>query len=47
MEALEEMALESYDLIIGLELSEVAVIAALRRLRVEARRRAEARWIEA
>jgi transposase len=47
MEALEEMALESYDRIIGLELSEVALsIAALRRLRVEARRRAEARWIE-
>jgi hypothetical protein len=43
MEALEEMALESYDRVIGLELSEVAVDCCIqRRLRVEARRRAEA-----
>jgi transposase len=47
MEALKGMALESYDRIIGLELSEVAVDWCIqRRLRVEARRQAEARWIE-
>ena len=47
MEALEEMALESYDRIIGLELSEVAIdCAASLKLRVEAIGQAEARWIE-
>ncbi len=47
MEILEEIALESYDRIIGPEPSEVAIDCCVqRRLRVETRRRAEARWIE-
>jgi hypothetical protein len=45
MEALEEIALESYDRIIGLELCEVAVDCCIqKRLYVEGRRQAEARW---
>ena len=44
MDELEEMARESYDRVVGLELSEVAVDCCIqRRLHVEARRREEAR----
>ena len=48
METLEELALESYDRYIGLELADVAVDGCIqRRPLAGARRRAKARWIVA
>jgi transposase len=45
MEALKEMALESYDRIIGLELCEVAIDGCIqRRPLAEVRKRVKARW---
>ncbi len=43
MEELEEMARESYDRVVGLELSEVAVDCCITKAHVGARRREEAR----
>jgi transposase len=48
MEALKELALESYDRFVGLELVDVALpMGASRRLPTEAERRVKVRWIGA
>jgi hypothetical protein len=48
MKTLEELALESYDRVVGLELADVAVDGCIqRRLLAEAKRRGKVRWIGA
>ena len=47
MEALEELALESYDRIVGLELSDVAVDGCITKAPCGGEKAGKARWIEA